>query len=55
VALTMVTRQQALAASSPYLWVLAGQAVFLGVVFVGWNVYVNRDAILDRAAQLVRM
>jgi hypothetical protein len=33
----MITREEALAASSPYLWVLAGQAVFLGVAFIGWN------------------
>lgn len=51
----MITRQEALAASSPYLWVLAGQAVFLGVTFAGWIVYDNRDAILDRAARLVRV
>lgn len=34
----MITRQQALDASSPYLWVLAGQAAFLAAFVVGWNI-----------------
>lgn len=49
----MITREQALAASSPYLWVLAGEAVFGVAIVVSWNVWAYRDQIAERAAQLL--
>jgi hypothetical protein len=53
--LTVVTREQALAASSPYLWVLAGQAVFLGAVVIGWNVWERREQLAGGAVRLLHL
>lgn len=51
----MITREQALHASSPYLWVLAGEAVAGLAIVVGWNVWAYREQLLNHAARLVKI
>lgn len=39
----------------PFLTVVGAEAVALVLCVAGWNAWVYRDAILDRAVRLVRM
>lgn len=49
----MITRDRALAASSPYLWVLVGEVIAGVAIVLGWNVWAYREQLLDRAVRLL--